>query len=150
MNGSISKFAQLPVRIILGIGFVYHGFPKLFSTEGHAMFHGMLQQIGVPAADLMSWAVGALEFLGGLALIAGALVKITSLLLTINMVVALFTVHLPSGFSFMNITAMTDSGPQFGMPGYEVPLLYIAGLLALVIGGAGSLSFDGLRKGRAR
>ena len=148
MKDSFSKFAQLPLRLIFGIGFVYHGFPKLFSSEGHTMFLGMLQQIGVPAADLMSWAVGVLEFLGGLALIVGALVKITSVLLAINMFVALLTVHLPNGFSFMNITAMTESGPQFGMPGYEVNLLYIAGLLALVLAGAGSYSLDELREAK--
>lgn len=145
MKDSLSKFAQLPLRLIFGIGFVYHGFPKLFSSEGHTMFLGMLQQIGVPAADLMSWAIGVLEFLGGLALIAGALVKITSVLLGIDMLVAVFTVHLPNGFSFMNITAMTEKGPQFGMPGYEVPLLYFAGLFALVIAGAGPFSFDSIR-----
>ena len=145
MKDSFSKFAPLPVRIIIGIGFVYHGFPKLFSSEGHTMFLGMLQQIGVPAAELMSWSVGVLEFLGGLALIAGVLVKITSVLLGIDMLVAIFTVHLPNGFSFMNITAMTENGPQFGMPGYEVPLLYIAGLFALVIAGAGPFSFDSIR-----
>ena len=33
----------------------------------------------------------------------------------------------------MHITGMTDAGPVFGMPGYEVNLLYIAGLLALFL-----------------
>jgi hypothetical protein len=30
------------------------------------------------------------------------------------MLVALFAVHLPNGFSFMNITGMIEAGPQFG------------------------------------
>ncbi len=79
---------------------------------------------------------------GGLALIAGAFIVIFGSLLTIDMLVALFTVHLPQGFNFMHITGMTETGPTFGMPGYEVTLLYIAGLLVLILGGAGALSVD--------
>lgn len=37
---------------------------------------------------------------------------------------------------------MSDAGPQFGMPGYEVPLLYIAGLATLGLFGPGAFSFD--------
>ena len=106
------------------------------------MFVGMLQGIGVPAAGLMAWVVGIVELLGGLALIAGAFVSVVSVLLIIDMLVALFAVHLAAGFSFMNITGMTEAGPQFGMPGYEVPLLYLAGLLALLLGGPTHMSVD--------
>ena len=42
----------------------------------------------------------------------------------------------------MHITGMTDAGPVFGMPGYEVNLLYIAGLLALFLRGPSHLSVD--------
>ena len=66
------------------------------------------------------------------------------------MLVALFTVHLPQGFSFMHITGMTESGPQFGVPGYEVNLIYIAGLLTLIVFGAGAYSLDSLRLARSR
>ncbi len=106
------------------------------------MFQGMLEGIGVPAAGLMAWAVGIVEVLGGLALIAGAFVAVASALLIIDMLVAVFAVHLPVGFNFMNITGMTEAGPQFGMPGYEVPLLYLAGLLALFLRGPTHMSVD--------
>ncbi len=142
MQGAWSKWAPMPLRLIIGFGFVYHGFPKLFSSQGHDMFLGMLQNIGVPAAGLMAWAVGIVEFLGGLALIVGAFVSVISVLLIINMLVALFTVALPNGFNFMHITGMTEAGPQFGMPGYEVNLLYIAGLLALFLRGPAHMSVD--------
>jgi len=92
--------------------------------------------------------VGIIEIVGGLALILGALVALASALLIINMVVAMITVHLPHGFSFMNMTGMTDGNPTFGMPGYEVNLLYIAGLLALMLGGAGAWAVDRQRAGR--
>ena len=142
MERALSKWAPMPIRLIIGFGFLYHAGFKLFSAQGHGMFQGMLQNIGVPAAGLMVWVVGIVEFLGGLALIAGAFVSVASVLLIINMLVALFTVHLPNGFNFINFTGMTDAGPQFGMPGYEVNLLYIGGLLALLLGGPTHMSVD--------
>jgi len=144
----MKNLAPLFPRLILGFGFVYHGFPKLFLPAEREAFVGMLRTIEVPQPGLMAWAVGALEFVGGLALIAGAFVVIFGSLLTINMLVALFTVHLPQGFNFMHMTGMTETGPTFGMPGYEVPLLYVAGLLVLVFGGAGVLSVDRRRSRR--
>jgi putative oxidoreductase len=133
---------------VLGFGFAYHGFPKLFSPDGHASFAGMLQGIGVPAADALAWFVGGIEFVGGLAIMVGAFTAIISAMGIVEMAVAMFLVHLPSGFGFMNITGVTETGPVFGMPGYEVNLLYIAGFLALLLGGAGALSFDGMRRER--
>ncbi len=144
----MKNIAPLFPRFILGFGFVYHGFPKLFLPGEREVFVGMLQTIGVPQPGLMAWAVGALEFVGGLALIAGAFVVIFGSLLTLNMLVAIFSVHLPQGFNFMHITGRTETGPTFGMPGYEVPLLYVAGLLVLVFGGAGALSVDRRRSRR--
>ena len=37
---------------------------------------------------------------------------------------------------------ITDSGAEFGPVGYEVNLLYLVGLLALVLSGPGRLSVD--------
>jgi hypothetical protein len=48
----------------------------------------------------------------------------------------------PDGFSAINTIGLTANGPQFGPPGYEVNLLYIAGLLVLILGGAGPNSID--------
>ena len=137
-----NRWASMPLRLALGFGFVYHGYPKLFSGDGHSMFVGMLEGLGVPAPALLAWVVATLEFFGGIALIVGAFVSIVSVLLIANMVVALFKVHLAAGFSFMNISGMTEAGPQFGMPGYEVNVLYIAGLAALVLLGRSQLSVD--------
>ena len=142
MLKNLKDWAPLPLRLMLGFGFVYHGFPKIFSAEGREGFVGMLQGIGIPAPGLMAWVVGIVEVLGGLALIGGAFVLIAGSLLVIDMLVAMFTVHLPNGFSFINITGMTEAGPTFGMPGIEVDLLYIAGLAALMFGGAGIYSVD--------
>src|SRR5437667_8366438 len=145
----VSKhWAPLPLRIMLGVGFFYHGWPKVFSSEGHQGFVGMLGSLGVPGPEITAWLVGLAEIVGGLALIAGAFVAIASVVLIVEMAVAMFTVHLPHGFNFINIIGMGKQGPVFGMPGAEVNLLYIAGLFALVIGGAGAWSVDELLQDR--
>jgi putative oxidoreductase len=136
----LDRYWPLPLRVVLGIAFLSHGLPKL--GAGHAGFVGMLQQIGFPAPGFFAWVATLLEILGGLALIAGAFVSVAAVLLIVEMLVAMFTVHLPHGFSFVNITGMTPQGPQFGMPGVEVNLLYIAGLLSLLFGGPGPYSVD--------
>ena len=89
----------------------------------------------------MSWLLRS-EFFGGVALVLGLLTWLVSALLTVEMLFAMVLVHLPHGFGAVKITGMSDRGPVFGMPGYEVNLLYIAGLLALFLGGPGPLSVD--------
>jgi putative oxidoreductase len=60
------------------------------------------------------------------------------------LLVAIFTVHLPYGFSSIKLIAVTASGAQFGPPGYECDLLYLACLAALFLVGSGPLAIDGL------
>lgn len=110
------------------------------------MFAGMLQSLAIPAPEIMAWLVGILEFFGGIALILGILVRPIAFLLIINMLVAMFKVHLSQGFNFMHITGMTETGPTFGVPGYEVNLLYIAGLLSLLLSGAGAWGMGGRKR----
>jgi putative oxidoreductase len=40
--------------------------------------------------------------------------------------------------------AVTAAGAQFGPPGFETDLLYLACLAALVLGGSGPLAIEGL------
>jgi putative oxidoreductase len=56
------------------------------------------------------------------------------------MLVAMFTIQLRFGFSSVNTIGLTDAGPVFGPPGYEINLLYIASLVALALLGPGPLS----------
>jgi putative oxidoreductase len=56
----------------------------------------------------------------------------------------MITVHLPYGFSSIKLQAVTAAGAQFGPPGFETNLLYLACLAALVLGGSGPLAIDGL------
>jgi putative oxidoreductase len=68
--------------------------------------------------------------------------------MTAVLLTAMFRVHLPYGFSSIKLLAVTAAGAKFGPVGYEVILLYIAGLAALVIGGSGPFSVDGLIRKR--
>jgi putative oxidoreductase len=138
----------LPLRLAIGYGFAAHGWAKL--SRGPAGFAALIQQIGLPFPALTAWAVACLEFAGGLAILAGAFVTAVSVPLILTMLVAMLKVHLRYGFSSIKTIGLTPDGPLFGPPGYEVNLLYIAGLLALILGGAGALSLDGWLARRKR
>jgi putative oxidoreductase len=90
------------------------------------------------------------ELVGGIAIVVGAFVEFTSVPLIVMMLVAMFAIHLRNGFSSINTVGLTAAGPQFGPPGYEVNLIYIAGLLALIADGPGPCSVDGWLGRRAR
>jgi len=129
---------------MIGYGFMVHGFAKL--SRGPDVFAGILHSIGVPAPHLMAWLTIIAEVLGGLAITLGAFVTVVSVPLAMLLLVAVVTVHLPYGFSSIKLIAVTPAGAQFGPPGYECDLLYLAGLAALVLGGPGPLAIDGLLK----
>ncbi|HMI59995.1 MAG TPA: hypothetical protein VK518_03780 [Puia sp.] len=57
----------------------------------------------------------------------------------------MFTVQIKYGFSSVNTIGLTPNGPLFGPPGFEINLLYIAGLISLLLTGAGIYSIDLLR-----
>jgi putative oxidoreductase len=135
------QWSLLLLRVIVGYGFVAHGMAKW--TRGPVGFGKLLQQIGVPLPAATAWMVTLLEVFGGLAIIAGAFVAITSIPLIASMLVAMFTVQLRYGFSSVNTVGLTPTGPIFGPPGYEINLLYIGALIALALAGPGALSVDG-------
>lgn len=139
-------WAPLPLRLIVGFGFMQHGFAKL--SRGPDAFAAILQAMSVPAPHLMAWLTILTEIFGGLAVLLGAFVALASVPMAAVLLVAIFTVHLPYGFSSIKIKAVTAAGAQFGPPGYECDLLYLACLAALVIGGVGPLSIDSLLKRR--
>jgi putative oxidoreductase len=133
-------WALFPLRLVIGYGFLAHGLAKW--NRGPANFGKLLQQIGAPFPTATAWIVTCLEVFGGLAILAGVFVGIVSIPLICSMLVAMFTVQIHYGFSSVNTIGLTPSGPLFGPPGYEINLLYIAGLLALILNGPSALSVD--------
>jgi putative oxidoreductase len=111
-------------------------------TRGPESFAAILHGLNVPAPQLMAWVSILTEILGGAAILFGAFVVLASVPMAILLLTAVFTVHRPFGFSSIKLMAVTANGPQFGPPGYECNLLYLACLAALVLGGAGPLSID--------
>src|SRR6478736_9562762 len=144
----IARWAPVPLRLIVGYGFMEHGFAKL--ARGLDSFPAILQALGVPAPHLMGWLTILVEIFGGLAVLLGALVPLASIPMATVLLVAMFTVHLPYGFSSIKLQAVTAAGAQFGPPGYEVNLLYLACLAALVLGGPGPLPIDNLIRKRRK
>ena len=140
------RWVPIPIRMILGVGFIVHGWAKW--SLGPAAFAELLKQVDVPLPLANAWLVTLLEIFGGLALLMGAFVTMVSVPLILTMLGAMFTVNIKYGFSAVNTISLTSEGPQFGPPGYEINLLYIAGLVALILGGSGPLSIDALRSRR--
>jgi putative oxidoreductase len=137
-------WAPLFLRAVIGYGFMVHGFAKL--SHGPANFEKLLTQIGVPLPHLAAWTVPFVELCGGLMIFIGALTAIAAVPLIATMLVAMFTVHWKYGFSSIKTIGLTPEGPVFGPPGYEVSLLYVAGLVALILLGPGIFSIDSWRR----
>lgn len=117
--------APLILRLALGFIFLVHGWQKISGD----FFPGFLTQLSVPMPAFFAFIVTWLEFLGGIALILGLLTHLASKLLAIEMLVALFLVHIKNGFY------ITNGGAEFA-------LALFAGCVALMIIGAGKFSID--------
>ena len=138
----LARWAPLSLRLIVGYGFMEHGVAKL--ARGPDAFPTILHALGVPAPHLMGWLTISVEIVGGLAVLLGVLVPLASIPMAVVLLVAMVTVHLPYGFSSIKLQAVTAAGAQFGPPGFETDLLYLACLVALVLGGSGPLSIEHL------
>ncbi len=140
------QWYAIALRLIVGYGFFEHGYAKL--ARGPEHFAAILQAIGMPVPELLSWATVVVEIAGGVMILAGALVPLISVPMIAVLLVAIFTVHLPNGFSSIKLQSYDAAGAHFGQPGYETDLLYVAGLIALSIAGAGPFSVDNYLRSR--
>jgi putative oxidoreductase len=116
------------LRVVVGIVFLVHGGQKLFLT-GFDGVAGFLGSLGVPAPGLFAVIVTLVELLGGLALILGLFTRVVAVLLAVDMLVAILTVHLPNGFLASN-------------NGIEFPLVLVAACVALAVAGPGEAALD--------
>jgi putative oxidoreductase len=135
-----AELAPIPLRLIVGYGFLAHGLAKLGRGPEH--FAGILDAISVPFPYWTSVATIAVEIFGGLAILLGAFVTLAAVPMIVVLLVATFTVHWPYGFSSIKLLSVTGAGAQFGPPGYECDLLYVACIMALLMLGPGPLAVD--------
>jgi len=119
------------LRIVIGIVFIVHGAQKLFVfgiggvTAGFAQMHIPLPMIAAPV-------VAIVEFVGGIALVAGFFTRIAAILLAIDMLGAIVFVHGRNGF--------------FLPMGFEFAFSLLGACVALAVAGAGEYSVDNRRR----
>src|SRR5580704_816489 len=118
------------LRLVLGFLFFAHGAQKMLGWFGGYGFTGTMgfftNNLHIPA--LFAFLAIAAEFFGGIGLILGLLTRVAAFGITVNMLVAIFTVHLQFGL-FANW-----SGAQKG-EGIEYHLLVLAITTFLMIKG---------------
>lgn len=131
------SWSHLVVRVALGIVFFAHGAQKVLGWFGGPGLRGTIagfKGMGVPAPAAALAAF--IEFLGGVAMILGFLVRPAAVGIIIVMLVAIARVHARHGF-FINFQGTPGKGH-----GFEFNFVLIAMALSILIGGAGVLSID--------
>jgi len=121
-----TSLALLLVRAIVGLGFIFHGMMKVPHAAGWMGPHGF-------APSWLQLVVTLVETLGGAALILGLLTPLVAFLLGIDMVVAIFGFHIPNRGHFVG-----------GRAAFEVPLVYLVVVIAMLLAGPGAYSIDAL------
>ncbi|MDE3181356.1 MAG: DoxX family protein [Acidobacteriota bacterium] len=144
LTGTSNSFVFTIMRLALGVVFFAHGAGKMLGWWGGVGFANTMgyfthfMHIPAPFAFLVICA----EFFGGLGLLVGFLSRIAAFSLFVDMLVALFLVHIHYGF-FMNW-----QGTKRG-EGFEYHILALALLFAILVSGGGALSVDRLISGRS-
>ncbi len=126
--------ALLIVRVVMGVAFILHGWPKIQNPTGWMNAMG-----GQDVPSFLQALAALAEFGGGIALILGLLTPLAALGIVCQMLAALFLVHFPMGHPFV----------ATGGPSYELPLVYLALAVLLLIVGPGRWSLDALLIGRS-
>lgn len=121
----LKPLALLLLRLGLGIIFMYHGFPKLFTHTREAL--QTFPRMGFPSYFV--YIAGIVEFFGGGLLILGLFTRMAALLIAGEMAIAIWKVHLPQG----GVMAVSN---------YQFPLALAVAAFALVAVGAGTISLD--------
>jgi putative oxidoreductase len=130
----LSNLAPIAPRVILGIIMAWHGFNKFHNGNGITDVKGFFTFLNIPAPGLFAVVVALLELIGGICLILGLLTRVVSLLLIIELLVAVITFKYGKGHvGFIG---------KDNAAGAELDLAIIAGLIALFVGGAGTMSAD--------
>ncbi len=118
--------AHVILRVVLGILFIIHGYPKLF--KNFSGFAGWLGSMGFWPAKFWALVAGVVEFFGGMLLALGIGVQIIGILIAIQMLVVMVKVK-------WGKVGLTATG------GWELELMYLVVALALAMMGTGIYTF---------
>jgi putative oxidoreductase len=135
---AVQTYGPAVLRLVVGLVFVAHGAQKLFGVWGGPGLPGtagFFAQLGLEPSYPLAVVAATVEFGGGLLLILGAYTVFAAVALVIQMLVAIWAVHLPHGF--------------FLPDGYEFNLTLIGALVCLALTGPGALSMDVRRASHA-
>lgn len=123
------------LRIVVGVAFVLHGYPKIVHPTTWMGSHSLLMPTTGEALFLVPpWlqaTAAAVEFFGGIALLVGLLTRLAGLALAVDMLVACVFSELPRGTPFVG------SGHTL-----EPNLAYLAVGLLMLLTGPGAISLD--------
>jgi len=119
--GQYGDWGLFALRLVVGIIFIYHAFPKLKNTAG------MATGMGMPTFVVLM--LGAVEFFAGLGLILGFYTQMAAILLGIVMLGAIWFKTMKWGVAF----AATDK------TGWEFDFILLAANLAILLTGGGGI-----------
>jgi putative oxidoreductase len=125
--GGWGAVALLLVRLVMGLAFILHGWPKIQNPIGWMNAMG-----GSSVPSFLQALAAFAEFGGGIGLILGLLTPIAAFGLVCQMIGALILVHLTQGHPFVSQ----------GGPSYELPLVYLVVAIMLIALGPGKWSLD--------
>jgi putative oxidoreductase len=123
-HGGRTGLALLLLRFIVGLAFIFHGWPLAMDVTGFA------NRLNLPV--FLAAVAAYTQVIGGFLLIVGLLTPLAAALLAFEMLVALFKVHIPAGDPFVN--------PQG--KSYELAAVYLFAMAALLLTGPGAYSLD--------
>jgi putative oxidoreductase len=137
MKEKFTDLGLLWLRVLIGLGLMYHGWLKV--TNGVGGFSDGIAKMGNPfdyAPLLFAWISTLTELLGGFFLLLGLWTRYAAIALIINMSVAAFVALADKPIISVS-TPMTR----------ETPLLYLVAIGAIFIIGPGQFSVDGGKSG---
>lgn len=128
VSSGLRQYAALFARVVIGAIFIAYGWQKVFVRGIDSVAAGFASS-GVPMPTTSAWVAGLGELVGGVLLVVGFAIPITSVVLVGIMIGAIFSVGLSKGF----------------FDGVTLPLSLAAGLIGIVaIAAPSSLSLDAL------
>jgi len=133
--GGLPDWGLLVLRIMMGVVFIAHGWPKVNPQSRIGGIPGWMQamvRMRIPFPAFFGVAVPLSEFVGGIMMILGLGVRVVAFLQLCIMIVAILRAKIPRGVKF------TENDKT----GWEFDFLLGATALALILMGAGMVALD--------